>query len=100
RGLEGVPTGDHRAGRHHLVEHLFVDAGEPGHGGFEVVSLELRKHPFMEAQPSITHAVVRPHVRAGEEAIRRHRHVENARTHRFTPSVAAGAATSCTSWTS
>ncbi|WP_344319186.1 hypothetical protein [Nocardia ninae] len=63
--LEGAPAGDHRTGRHGLAEHLPAGA---------------IRHPIVEPveQPPAIATELLPHpvVRAGDEAVERHRHVE------------------------
>jgi hypothetical protein len=82
REVEGTPTGDHRSRGHQLVEHGRAGPVDgPVRTRIHAASAQPVVQPLSVDAESMIHSVVR----AGDEPVHRHRHVEHDLAHR--PSV-------------
>src|SRR5215208_6317715 len=77
--LEGPSAGDDRAGRHHLVPDVAVDARWTA--DFLGVGIGTRQGPLVQAVPALPETVVRSLIGPGDESVEGHGHVENGCGH-------------------
>ena len=79
--LEGPPARDNRSRRHGLLHDLPVHAVVHDRGRTGLAAVLTRQNPLVQALPTVPEAVVRPLVRAGDEAVERHGHVQDRGGH-------------------